>query len=278
MRRFLPFLAVLAAACGSTVTVPEAVTTTASPLSYGKVYARATIESYELGAELTKAKTPEDPCAGATVTAGACCFVPSQPTASPSPMQPAGATSDGSPIRTDESAGTITWTDAAATLGSSDYGPMPAGFGYAEGYPVQASITSLPDAKTWASGDAIVIRADGADGHLPGFKGTVKAVSLPPEINPSTINRFVDIDLAWSADPNATTMEFLVASSVGSISCRVADSAEHMTVPREVLEHLQANTNASGWIERSATSYVELGGGHVSLVAAGTIRFGATVQ
>jgi hypothetical protein len=230
--------------------------------------------AYVLGATLHSAAAPAKPCDGATLTVGACCFVPGAAVDAGPPTGLAGQNPDGGFSSIGASAGTITLVDEASSgkLAALDYGQMPSGFGLAEGYP-NANIN--PEA--WNDGDPITASAVGS-AEVGAFRVTAPGLTLPSTASPTSIAAAKNLTLSWTPDRNAETMTVTLAPychsvSHGTVSCTVPDSASTVTVDARLMQSFQVGDLCWGTLERATERNVELAGGHVTFATQGIDEF-----
>ena len=214
-------------------------------------------------------------CAGATVTAGACCYVPGAPPVDAGASTlPAGESADGGPDFVMLNVGTLTLDDATSTktLGSLQYMPLIEGFGYAEGY---ADDDLGPSA--WSAGDLLTVSVSG--GVLGSFTAQAHDVSMPDTPAPASITRSQGLTLAWTPDPNAHAMAVSLAAysaksvSHGTVTCTPEDSAKTITIAPDLLAGVESGDQCWGSLTRKSQETVAVTGGQVTFETSGSDTF-----
>jgi hypothetical protein len=276
--RFLFLLACSSAACGTTTT------TTPNPASFGTI-SLALSSNIEGGSHGTghpdvfaaslfpNPSTPPNACAGATVTLGACCYVPAAPPVI-TDSGLAGLNPDGGPDFVMLDVGTITLFDVTtnATLDGLPYMPLVEGFGSALGYPGQ---DLGPNAV--AVGD--LVRVSVPAGPLgAAFDAEAHALSLPDTKPPASIVHTSPLVLAWTPDPNATTMTVSLGATSGTVTCAVPDSSGTITVAPDLMVAFQPGDTCLASLTRSATTVVNVTGGSVAFASQAIDAFTTNVN
>ncbi len=309
MRLFHLVAAILVSACGARLapTKPDVPTdagdSVAPPApistSYGTISATLSSALYESGSNegsgysrifgatlYPLAPARPSACAGATVTVGACCYVPTAPPVdSGAPTLFAGESADGGPDFVMLNVGPITLQDSTSKkmLDSLQYMLIPDGFGYAEGYPDDDLGPS-----GWSVGDLLTVRVSG--GPLGSFSAQARDVAIPDTQAPASIEPSQGLTLAWTPDPNAQTMTVALYSSSavspvtdsyvnhGSVTCTIADSSRTVTIAPSVLAGFPSGDTCSGWLTRTSEETVAVSGGQVTFETVGVDIFSAPVQ
>jgi hypothetical protein len=214
------------------------------------------------------------PCAAATITDGACCYVP----AAPLPDAGGLAGADGGLVMLD--VGPITFTDvtSGAALGSLDYSLLSAGFGFAEGYPAQ----DLGPA-AWSAGDTLQVAVQA--GPLgSAFTAQTRALASPKTPSPASIARAQGLTISWAPDANADVMTVtLVASAAsanhGGVACVAPDASMSVTITPAVLAGFAPGDAVVGVLTRTQSQQIDVSGGNaVTFVTSASSGFTSQVE
>jgi hypothetical protein len=189
-------------------------------------------------------------CAGATATAGPCCFVPANPS-------DAGATS----------AGTITVDDNGTLFGTFHFGDG--------GYDHPGDVADPTTRAGWMPGDTLQVTAAGAT--VPAFSGSVVAPAALENVTPSvyapTISLSADWTVTWTPSPTTPSMIVFAltaaetAASTDYVKCVLDDAAGTLTVPAALLGHLKPVSFTSITLARTTRTTVGSGLQAVEIVA-----------
>ena len=217
-------------------------------------------------------------CIGATVTEGACCYVPAPPpTFTDGGL--AGQSADGGPNFVMLNIGPIALTDLTsnAPLGSIDWMPLVQGFGYAEGYPF---LDFGPSG--WNVGDTLQI-AVGSGPLGAAFTAQASALAPPQPAAPSSISLAQNVTVGWTADPNAQTMTVALQASSGNanhgtVSCTVPDASARATITPTLLAAFASGDSVSGVLTRTSSRAIPVQGGAVTFASTAANGFMSSVQ
>lgn len=214
------------------------------------------------------------PCAGATITDGACCYVPAAPL--PDAGGPAGA--DGGLVMLD--VGPITFTDvtSGAALGSLDYAVLSAGFGFAQGYAAQ----DLGPA-AWSAGDTLEVAVQA--GPLgSAFTAQTRALASPTTPSPSSIARAQGVTISWAPDANADAMTVMLVATTasanhGAVTCVAPDASKSVRITPAVLAGFAPGDAVAGVLTRTQSQQIDVSGGDaVTFVTSASSGFTSQVQ
>jgi hypothetical protein len=210
------------------------------------------------------------PCAGATRSAGACCYIPNgRGPASPSPYTGYKWAIPGTLSLVDE-----TTSAPVVSFDSPEIGG------------------ELLGGDAWRPGDVMTIRATGGR-DIGAFEASVRA--LAPLATPplSSIRRAEALTLAWTPDSNAQTMTLTLEVSSpsmnadktaylhsvhrGSVVCVVPDAAQTVTVDASLLADFEAGDDWRGTLLRSDNVLVRTSTGPVTVASEAVVYFWGSV-
>jgi len=239
-------------------------TTTGGPQQIiGTLYADTASEvpSDRFDVQLQPAPPATAYCAGATATAGGCCYF------APTPPPPDPVPGSGGSVATEANAGPITLVDATSNASLGTFGFS--GWGY------MSLPMSAPD--VWHAGDLLSVSAAGA--QIGAFRVSALAL-IPPAVQaPSSFAATEDMVITWQPDPNADTMSVTIDDDVGGIvACSAPDAQGTVTMPGSLLAAFRSGDRCEGSAERATTSYAQTPTGRVAFVTSGWTTFDASVQ
>jgi hypothetical protein len=213
------------------------------------------------------------PCAAATITDGACCYVPAAP-----PSDAGAGSGDGGPdfVMLDVGPIALTNVTSGAALGSLGYTVFPEGVGYADGYPAQ----DLGPA-AWNAGDTLQIAIQA--GPLgSAFTAQTQALASPKTTSPSSIARTQGVTISWTPDANADVMTVTLgatSASHGLVTCVSPDTSKSVTITPPVLAGFTSGDAIAGVITRTKSQQIDVSGGDaVTFVTSASSGFTSQMQ
>lgn len=204
-------------------------------------------------------------CAGASATAGSCCYF--GPIKRP-PTQPPG---DGGSVATERSAGTVNLTSS----GSSSNAAIDT-FEYSSG--IYKDAPGVYQSWVWQPGDVLHVTASGGD--IGAFAVSAPAL-VPPAANvASTFARNEDLTITWRPDANAETfaVSILDGGTGAVVACSVPDASGTVTIAASLLSELNSDTRLQGSAMRRAFRYAQTPSGRVAFATVGWATFGTATS